>query len=150
LRNALFFGRASVSGLVVPWCTFTDPEVAHVGLSAHDAREKGIDVTTLRIDLRDVDRARIDGEEHGFLAVHVRRGRDEIVGATLVSSHAGETISEITAAMTARVGLAKLAETIHCYPTQAEAIKRAADAHNRGRLTPTVRRVFRAVLAVRR
>jgi pyruvate/2-oxoglutarate dehydrogenase complex dihydrolipoamide dehydrogenase (E3) component len=150
IRNALFFGRQSVRSLVVPWCTYTEPEVAHVGLYAHEARERGIAVLTHRVHMSDVDRARLDDDSEGFLEVCVKDGSDEILGATMVGAHAGETISELTLAISAGVGLGKIAETIHCYPTQAEAIKKAADAHNRMRLTPAVKRAFRTLLALRR
>jgi pyruvate/2-oxoglutarate dehydrogenase complex dihydrolipoamide dehydrogenase (E3) component len=139
LQNALFFGRAKVSRLAIPWCTYTDPEVAHVGLLPVEAHERGIEVDTFVEQLRDVDRAVLDGETEGFVKVYVRRGSDRIVGATIVARHAGEMIPEITAAMAARVGLRKLARTIHPYPTQSEAIKRVADAYNRTRLTPRLK-----------
>jgi pyruvate/2-oxoglutarate dehydrogenase complex dihydrolipoamide dehydrogenase (E3) component len=107
-------------------------------------------VRGIRVPLAEVDRARIDGADEGFLEVLVKEGSDRVVAATMVSAHAGENVSELTAAMTAGIGLAKLAETIHCYPTQAEAIKRAADAFNRSRLTPSVKRAFSTLLALRR
>ena len=135
LQNALFFGRAKVTKLVIPWCTYTDPELAHVGLLPHEASERGVEIDTYVKQLHDVDRAVLDGETEGFIKVHVRRGSDRIVGATIVARHAGEMISEITAAITARNGLRKLARTIHPYPTQSEAIKRVADAYVRTRLT---------------
>jgi pyruvate/2-oxoglutarate dehydrogenase complex dihydrolipoamide dehydrogenase (E3) component len=150
IQNALFFGRAKASALTIPWCTYTDPEIAHVGLYADQAREQGIDVQTFTIELSDVDRAILDGEDNGLLKVHVKKGSDKIVGATLVASHAGEMISQITLAMTARVGLGTLAKTIHPYPTQAEIIKKAADAYSRTRLTPTVKAIFKNLLAWRR
>ena len=90
-----------------------------------------------------MDRAVLDGEDDGFLRVHLRRGSDKIVGATLVATHAGDMISELTLAMTARVGLGTIASTIHPYPTQAEVMRKAGDAHNRTRLTPTVKTLFR-------
>ena len=145
VQNALFgtFGRKKASALTVPWCTYTTPEVAHVGLSEHDATAHGIEVTTLTVPLREVDRAVLDGEDDGFLRVHLKKGSDRIVGATLVATHAGDMISELTLAMTAGIGLGAIAGTIHPYPTQAEVIKKAADAYNRTRLTPTVKAVFR-------
>jgi len=150
IQNALFFGRKKVSRLTVPWCTYTDPEVAHVGMYEHEAREQGIDVETIQIELSDVDRAVLDGDEEGFLRIHVRKGKDSILGATLVARQAGELISEITATMACGGGLSQLAQTIHCYPTQAEVIKKAADAHARGRLTPRVQKIFSRFLAWRR
>jgi len=150
LRNALFFGRAKVSDLTVPWCTFTDPEVAHVGLTPDDAKKQGLAIDTINVDLADVDRAILDGETEGFLRVHVKKGKDEIVGATLVSKHAGETISEVTLAMVGKSGLGTLANTIHPYPTQADILKRAGDAWSRTRLTARTASILRWILARRR
>jgi len=150
IQNALFFGRAKVSSLTIPWCTYTDPEIAHVGLYDHEAQQHGIKTDTYTIELADVDRAILDGEDDGFLKVHVKRGTDRILGATLVARHAGEMISEITLAMTSGLGLGAIAKTIHPYPTQAEAIKKAADAYNRTRLTPTIKAVFEKLMAWRR
>lgn len=142
VQNALFLGRRKLSSLTVPWCTYTDPEIAHVGISVREAMEKEIPVKTFTIPMHDVDRAVTDSEEEGFFKVHVREGTDEILGATVVSRHAGEMISEITLAMEARVGLARIARVIHPYPTQAEAIRKAADAYNRSRLTPFRKRLL--------
>jgi pyruvate/2-oxoglutarate dehydrogenase complex dihydrolipoamide dehydrogenase (E3) component len=150
VRNALFFGRARVSTLTIPWCTYTDPEVAHVGLGEHEAQQRGIAIDTIHVPLADVGRAVVDGEELGFCKVHLRRGSDRLLGATLVAAHAGETISELTAIVGARRGLADLARVIHCYPTQAEVIKAVADRWNRTRLTPWLQRLARWLLALRR
>jgi len=144
IRNALFFGRDRMSALTVPWCTYTDPEVGHVGLNEVEARERGIAVTTFVQEFSDVDRAVLDGEVSGFVKVHVRQGGDQIVGATIVARHAGEMLSELTLAIARGVGLGALAAVIHPYPTQAEAIKKIADAYNRTRLTPRVKRLFSA------
>lgn len=150
LRNALFFGRARASALTIPWCTYTDPEIAHVGIYPREAQRRGIEIDTFTVELGDVDRAILDGQEQGFLKVHVRRGSDAIVGATLVGAHAGEIISELTLAMKTGAGLGAVADTIHPYPTQAEAIKRAADAYGRTRLTPRVKRMFEWLMRMRR
>ncbi|MFW6060289.1 MAG: mercuric reductase [Phycisphaeraceae bacterium] len=150
IQNALFFGRAKASRLTIPWCTYTDPEIAHVGLYPKEAEQRGIAIDTYTIELADVDRAVLDGETEGMLKVHTRRGKDTILGATLVSRHAGETISEITLAMTAGIGLGTIAKTIHPYPTQAEAIKKAADACNRNKPTPTVKKLFTTLMNWRR
>jgi pyruvate/2-oxoglutarate dehydrogenase complex dihydrolipoamide dehydrogenase (E3) component len=139
IRNALFFGRERMSALTVPWCTYTDPEVGHVGLSEHEARERGIAVKTFVQELHDVDRAVLDGEVSGFVKVHVRQGGDQIVGATVVAKHAGEMLSELTLAIGRGVGLGAITTVIHPYPTQAEAIKKIADAFNRTRLTPRLK-----------
>src|SRR5205814_9841479 len=99
---------------------------------------------------KDVDRAVVDSEEDGFVKLHVRKGRDEILGATIVARHAGEMISEISVAMAARLGLGKLASVIHPYPTQAEAIRQCGDAYNRTRLTPMVKKLLQRWLAFTR
>jgi len=146
LANALFKGRQQVSKLVIPWCTYTDPEIAHVGLYERDAAAQGIKVTTLTVPLTEVDRAVLDGESDGFARVHLKHGTDRILGATIVARHAGEMINEFTLAMTNELGLGAMAHTIHPYPTQAEAIKKLADAYNRSRLTPLVKRMLSAWL----
>jgi pyruvate/2-oxoglutarate dehydrogenase complex dihydrolipoamide dehydrogenase (E3) component len=140
IQNTLFLGRKKLSALTMPWCTYTDPEIAHVGLYERDARDRGLEMDTYRREFSEVDRAVVDGEEDGFVKIHVRKGRDEILGATIVARHAGEMISEISVAMAARLGLGKLASVIHPYPTQAEAIRQCGDAYNRTRLTPTVKK----------
>ena len=150
IQNALFFGRAKVSALTLPWCTYTDPEIAHVGMYAHDADAKGIPIDTIALELADVDRAILDGETEGFLKVHLKKGTDKILGATLVARHAGEMISEITLAMVGGVGLSTVARAIHPYPVQADVIRKAGDAYNRTRLTPRVRRLFETLLRWRR
>lgn len=146
VANALFFGLGGgrASRLVMPWVTYTTPEVAHVGLYERDAVAAGHRVQTLTVPLREVDRAVLDGEEEGFLRVHLKAGSDRILGATLVAEHAGEMIGEMAVAITAGIGLAGIGRTIHPYPTQAEVFRKAADAWRRTRLTPAARRVFRA------
>lgn len=150
IQNALFLGRAKASALVMPWCTYTDPEIAHVGLYEQEAKDQGIPVQTFLQELNDVDRAVLDGETGGFVKVHVRAGTDRILGATIVAKHAGEMISELTLAMTGGLGLKHLAHTIHPYPTQAEALKKIGDAYSRTRLTPPVKELFKRWLAWKR
>jgi pyruvate/2-oxoglutarate dehydrogenase complex dihydrolipoamide dehydrogenase (E3) component len=147
IANALFMGRQRSSALTVPWCTYTDPEIAHVGLSAQEAEKQGIAVQTLTVPLTDVDRAILDGETDGFARVHLKKGSDRILGATVVASHAGEMINELSLAISNGLGLSAIGRTIHPYPTQAEAIKKLADAYNRTRLTPFVRRLLSAWLS---
>ena len=146
IRNALFLGRARASALVLPWCTYTDPEIAHVGLSAREAAARGVRVRAHVQELAEVDRAILDGETDGFVKVLVREGSDRIVGATIVARHAGEMLPELTLAMARGIGLGRLADVIHTYPTQADAIRKLGDAYNRTRLTLLVRRVFAAWL----
>ena len=136
MRNALCFGRERLSALTIPWCTYTDPEIAHVGLYVRQARERGIPVKTFTVPLHEIDRALTDGEEHGFVKIHVRDGSDMILGATVVARHAGEMINGLSLAMVAGIGLSTIAHVIHAYPTQAEGIKKAAMAYVR---TPTSR-----------
>jgi pyruvate/2-oxoglutarate dehydrogenase complex dihydrolipoamide dehydrogenase (E3) component len=150
LQNALFFGRKRMSRIVIPWCTYTDPEVARVGLTEDEARQRGISVDSFTVPLDEVDRAVLDGETEGFARIHVRRGTDRIVGATLVSAHAGEMMGEITLAMTRDIGLGAIAANIHSYPTQAEAIKKLGDLYQRSRLTPQVASILRTILKWRR
>jgi pyruvate/2-oxoglutarate dehydrogenase complex dihydrolipoamide dehydrogenase (E3) component len=150
VQNALFFGRRRLSSLVMPWCTYTDPEIAHVGLYARDAEARGIEIDTYKIPLAQVNRAVCDGEDEGFVKVHVKKGSDRILGATVVAAHAGEMISEITLAIVGKLGLGTLAQVIHPYPTQAEGLKAAANAYMRTKLTPTVARLFARFLAWRR
>ena len=138
LRNALFFGRQRASQLTIPWCTYTSPEIAHVGLYEAEAKQRGIAVATYTQELAEVDRAVLDGETEGFVKVMVQQETDRIVGATIVASHAGEMISELTTAIKAGVGLGSLGDVIHPYPTQADAIRRAAGLYTRTRLTPFV------------
>jgi pyruvate/2-oxoglutarate dehydrogenase complex dihydrolipoamide dehydrogenase (E3) component len=126
VANALDGANRRARELIIPHCTYTDPEVAQVGLTPHQAREEGIPIDEYRLELAKVERAFIDGEEEGFAAIYIRRGTGEIVGATLVAAHAGEMISELTLAMTHKVPLDVLAETVHCYPTQAEVFQRIA------------------------
>ncbi len=131
MRNALCFGRELLSALAIPWCTYTDPEIAHAGLYVRQARARGMAVKTFTVPMHDVDRAVTDGEESGFVKVHVREGTDEIIGATVVERHAGEMINELSLAMVAGIGFGAIARVIHAYPTQAEGIKMAAMAYVR-------------------
>jgi len=143
IQNSLFLGRKKWTTLTIPWCTYTDPEIAHVGMYEAEARAKGIPVDTFHVPMNEVDRAIADGEEEGFVKIHVRKGTDQILGATIVARHAGEMISEITLAIVHKIGLGGITNVIHPYPTQAEAIKKVADSYNRTRLTPFVKGLLR-------
>jgi len=127
------------SDVVIPSCTYTDPEIARVGLSVREANRLGIPVKTFTVPMHEIDRAITDSETTGFVKVHVRGRSDRILGATIVARHAGDMINEITLAMVAGIGLRTLSRVLHAYPTKAEAIRQAADAYNRTRLTPRVR-----------
>lgn len=139
VQNALLRRSDRWSDVVIPSCTYTDPEIARVGLSVREANRLGIPVKTFTIPMHEIDRAITDSETAGFVKVHVRGRSDRILGATIVARHAGDMINEITLAMVAGIGLRKLSRVLHAYPTQAEAIRQAADAYNRMRLTPRVR-----------
>ena len=131
--NALFgrFRKFAINYDVVPWATFTDPEVGRVGLSEADARSQGkaVDVTVYPLD--DLDRAIADGNTEGWVKVLTERGSDRILGATIVGAEAGDLIAEFVLAMSHGLGLKKLMSTIHIYPTRSEAAKLAAGAWRR-------------------
>ena len=146
IQNALFalgpFGRKKASKLIIPWSTYTSPEVAHVGMNENDARNAGVEIDTYIQHLSDVDRAILEGQDEGFVKVHTKKGTDRIVGATIVAENAGDMISEITLAMNTGLGLSKIGSTIHPYPTQAEAIRKLGDQFNRTKLTPKSKRLL--------
>jgi pyruvate/2-oxoglutarate dehydrogenase complex dihydrolipoamide dehydrogenase (E3) component len=133
VRNALRRGHERLSALTVPWCTYTDPEIAHVGLYIREASERGIPVKTFTIPMHDVHRAIADSEDTGFVKIHIREGTDRILGATIVARNAGEMINTVTLALAEGIGLTRLAKVIHAYPTQGSAIQQAADAYVRTR-----------------
>jgi pyruvate/2-oxoglutarate dehydrogenase complex dihydrolipoamide dehydrogenase (E3) component len=148
VRNALFMGRQRLSKLVIPWSTYTDPEIAHVGLYVWEAQSRNIPVKTFTILMHDVDRAITDGEEEGFVKIHLREGTDEILGATVVARHAGEMITGLSLAITSGIGLREMARVIHAYPTQVGAIKMAAVAYNRSRISPFLKALSKRWLAL--
>ena len=150
IANALFFARRKVTDLVIPWCTYTDPEVAHVGFHEKDARAAGFDVATITQTLSEVDRAVLDGETAGFGRVHYDKKTGKILGGTIVARHAGEMIGELTLAITAKQSVGVLSSTIHSYPTQVEALRKIGDAYMKTKLTPTVKKIFEKWLAWRR
>jgi dihydrolipoamide dehydrogenase len=147
--NAVLGGlwRLRASYRVVPWATFTDPEVARVGLSEQEAKDQGVDYEVTRFDLDHLDRALADGEAHGFIKVLTVPGKDKILGATIVGYHAGELIGEFVFAMTHNMGLKKIAAVTHIYPTLLEANKFSANAWRSARLPekyfPWMERFFR-------
>jgi len=144
LQNALFPGpKKRFSSLTLAWATYTDPEIAHVGLSGDEARARGLDVETITIPMREVDRALADGDADGFFKIHIHPKKGTIHGATFVCRRAGDLISEITTAMHAGLGLGDMAAVIHPYPTVAEAVRKAADQFNRRRLTPLTTKILK-------
>jgi pyruvate/2-oxoglutarate dehydrogenase complex dihydrolipoamide dehydrogenase (E3) component/uncharacterized membrane protein YdjX (TVP38/TMEM64 family) len=150
IANALFFARRKVTDLVIPWCTYTDPEIAHVGYYERDAKTAGYDVATITQPLSEVDRAILDGESEGFARIHYDLKTAKILGGTIVARHAGEMLGELTLAMVAKQSVGVLSSTIHSYPTQAEVLRKIGDAYMRTKLTPTVKKIFDKWLAWRR
>ncbi len=150
MLNALFWGRNRMSRLVVPWCTYTDPEIAHVGFYEHQAKERGLRVTTLTVPLSENDRAILDGRDEGFVRVHLKQGTDQILGATIVAAHAGDLLTYFTLLMSAGKGLSALSSPIYPYPTQSEVLKRLANTYLQTKLTPWVKRLLAQILAWRR
>jgi pyruvate/2-oxoglutarate dehydrogenase complex dihydrolipoamide dehydrogenase (E3) component len=136
IQNALFFGRRRASGLVIPWCTYTCPELAHVGVTAEEAHRRSL--ATITIELDEVDRAVVDEEIDGFVRIHHERGR--IRGCTIVAPHAGELIGPVSRVITTGGHLGDLSATVFPYPTYAEALRKAGDSYRRGLLTPAARR----------
>ena len=152
IQNALFphpFGMAyaSVDSLIMPWCTFTEPEIAHVGMYEADAKAKGLEVETYTFKLNEVDRAILDGEEEGFARVHIQKGSDKILGATIVAAHAGDMINEFSVLMKAGAGVKTIANTIHPYPTQAEVNKRVVNLWRKAHFTPRTKALLTKLFA---
>jgi pyruvate/2-oxoglutarate dehydrogenase complex dihydrolipoamide dehydrogenase (E3) component len=134
--------RQRVDWSVVPWCTYTDPEVAHVGLGEKEAKQENTEYDLFVVPLEDVDRAVVESEEAGFAKILTAKGSDKILGATIVASHAGDLLQEFVFAMSAKIGLGKIAAMIHAYPTFAELARKAGDKYNKTRLTPQTKKIF--------
>ena len=145
VRNILMpfqFLRQKVDWSVVPWCTYTDPEVAHVGLGEEEARRKNIGYDLFVVPLEDIDRAVVESEELGFAKILAAKGSDKILGGTIVATHAGDLLHEFVLAMKASIGLGTIASTIHAYPTFAELARKVGDKYNKTRLTPRAKKIF--------
>jgi len=150
IQNALFavgpLGKKKASDLIIPWATYTSPEIAHVGMYPCDAKDAGVEIDTYVQGLEHIDRAILEGTDKGFVKIHTKKGTDKIVGATIVAENAGDLISEITVAMKNKVGLAAVGSTIHPYPTQAEAIRKLGDQFNKTKLTPFSSNVLKLLM----
>ena len=148
IQNALFphplgLMYATTSSLIIPWCTYTEPEIAHVGLYEAEAKAKGLQVETYTYKLDEVDRAILDGQDEGFARVHIKKGTDVILGATIVAAHAGDMINEFSVLMKAGKGVKVIAGTIHPYPTQAEVIKKVVNAWRKAHFTDRTKTVLK-------
>ncbi|QDT38691.1 mercuric reductase [Stratiformator vulcanicus] len=146
IRNAFFWGRGKASALTIPHATYTSPELAHVGLTESEAVENGPAIRTFRQEFSDIDRAIVEEETAGFVQVHVKKGTDKIVGATVVGEHAGELISQFSLAMTSGIGLGQFAATIYPYPTRAEAVRKLGDQYQKSKLTPFTAKLLKAMI----
>jgi len=145
VRNILVpfqFLRQKMDYSVVPWCTYMDPEVAHVGLGEKEAKEQNIDYDLFVVPLEDIDRAVVESEDAGFAKILTGKGSDKILGATIIVPHAGDLLHEFVLAMKAGIGLGTIASTIHAYPTFAELARKAGDKYNKTRLTPRAKKLF--------
>jgi len=155
IQNALFphplgLGYASTDSLIIPWCTYTQPEIAHVGMYEADAKAKGLTVETFTFKLDEVDRAILDGEDEGFARIHIRKGTDKILGATIVAAHAGDMINEFSVLMKAGLGVKTIAGTIHPYPTQAEVNKKVVNLWRKAHFTDRTKNILKKVFAWQR
>ncbi len=148
IQNALFGLRKKAGSLTIPWCTYTDPEVAHVGITEAEARNAGLEIDVYTQSLQDIDRAKTDGETEGFVKIITQKDTGKILGATIVTRHAGEMINEITMAMLNQISLGSLSNVIHPYPTKAEAIRKIGDQFNRKRLTPFRKKIMHFIMKI--
>jgi pyruvate/2-oxoglutarate dehydrogenase complex dihydrolipoamide dehydrogenase (E3) component len=150
IRNALFLGKEKMSDLLIPYATFTSPEIASVGLYEADLKAKGIEFRVFEKKFASNDRAIADDETVGMVRIRVDAKTDKILGASIVGNDAGNMISEITLAMQSGTGLGSLANVIHPYPTTAEAIRQAGDLYNRTKLTTTAKTLLRGIIQIQR
>jgi pyruvate/2-oxoglutarate dehydrogenase complex dihydrolipoamide dehydrogenase (E3) component len=145
VRNILMpfqFLRQKIDYSTVPWCTYTDPEVARIGLNEAEAKQQNIPYDLISVRVDELDRAVVEREELGFIKVLIAKGSDKILGVTIVAAHAGDLLHEFVLAMKYGIGISQIAGTIHAYPTFAELARKAGDQYNKKRLTPLAKRVF--------
>lgn len=131
VENVLMGAGQLYSDAAIPWCTYCDPEIAHIGLHVWQARLQNIPVKSFIVMMNDVDRAILDGQSTGFVKIHVAEGTDKILGATIVAPRASEMINEMAVVMRVGIGMKALADVVHTYPAQCEAIMLAAQAYQR-------------------
>ena len=135
-QNALSRGQKRQSQLIIPWCTYCDPEIAHIGTHVWEARQQSIPIKSFTVMMHDVDRAITDGQNLGFVKIHVEEGTDKILGATIVASRASELINEMSVIMSSGIGMNDLADIVHTYPAESGGIVLAALACVRNRMGP--------------
>jgi len=150
VRNSLFFGKEKMSNLLIPYATFTSPEIASVGLYGKDLEEKGIEYKVIEKHFKDNDRAICDDKTQGFVRFRVDAKKDRILGASIVGEGAANMISEVTLAMQSNTGLGALASVIHPYPTTAEVLRQSGDLLNREKLTTSVKILLRGILKMQK
>jgi len=142
IQNALFPGNKSANPELLPWCTYTKPEISGIGLSEQAAKDQGIEYDTYRYDWKDSDRAKAEDDLVGFAQIITKKGTDKILGATLVGTDAGDQIAPISIMLSNDIGLGKLSNTLFCYPSRSEYLKRLSDSYNKTRLTPTAAKLM--------
>jgi pyruvate/2-oxoglutarate dehydrogenase complex dihydrolipoamide dehydrogenase (E3) component len=148
IRNALFFGKGKMSDLLIPYATFTTPEIASVGLYGKDLEERGIEYRVFEKHFKDNDRAICDDTKEGFIRFRVDAKKDTILGCSVVGEGAGNMIGEVTLAMQSGTGLGTLASVIHPYPTTSEVVRQAGDVYNKTKLTNTVKSLLRGIVKI--
>jgi len=135
IQNALFPGNKGADSSILPWCTYTKPEIARIGISENEAKEEGIEYDTYRYDWKDSDRSQAEDDKVGFVQVLTPKGKDKILGATIVGSDAGDQIAALSVMKSNNIGLGNLGNTLFCYPSRSEYLKRLSDQYNKTKFT---------------
>ncbi|MGH8773324.1 MAG: hypothetical protein ACREV2_19435, partial [Burkholderiales bacterium] len=148
LRNALYHLPVTADASAVPWCTFSDPELARVGMCESQARKQNIPHQVYRVSFGAIDRAQTSSETAGFVKVVTRPG-GRLLGAAIVGPHAGELIHEYALALTKKMDITELSRVIHIYPTLSQINRRVADERMKQKLTPTVKKLIRWIFGLR-
>lgn len=149
VKNALFFGSEKTSKLIMSWCTYTDPEIAHVGKYPRELEEEGVEYDTYKISYNRNDRAICESDQ-GMVKIHCKKGTDTILGSTIVGGPAGDMICSVASAMYNKVGLSKFGAVVHPYPTYAEAFKALTGQYNLQKLGPASKTALRTILKLKR
>ena len=150
IRNAFFFGNGKMSDLLIPYATFTSPEIASVGLYGKDLDQLGIEYRIFEKHFKDNDRAICDDNTEGFIPLRADAKKDTILGCSIVGSGAGNLIGEVTLAMESETGLGAIASVIHPYPTTSEVVRQSGDVYNKTKLTTTAKSLLRGIIKVQK